>query len=172
MDSAVDSGSVCKDMAFFSRLPWQRKAAFSDGVLDLLPLDLAPPDPGLGIEETYVFQIAPYGTRRDAGQITLRVGESRGIYYFGHIGYHVNAPYRGNHFAFRACQMLIPLMQALKMRSLVITADPDNLPSRRTCEALGAVLECVAPVPQDFRRKYGLGAEKCRYVYRIPSRGA
>lgn len=157
-------------MSFFSSLPWQRKAAFSDGVLDLLPLDLVSADDDLGIQETFVFTIAPAGTKKNAGQITLRTGDSRGIYYFGHIGYHINVGYRGHHYALRACKMLIPLMQVLRMGSIIITTDIDNYPSRRTCESLGAVLESTVAVPIDYRRRYGLSDFKCRYVFRVPQR--
>ena len=68
------------------------------------------------------------------------MGDSPCVYYFGHIGYHVDPPWRGHHYAARACALLAPLIAVAGKSSVVITADPDNFASRRTCERLGCVL--------------------------------
>lgn len=159
-------------MTFLKRLVRPRRAAFSDGVIDLVPEELGSPDETLGIQVYYTFKICLCGTRRVAGQISLRVGESQGMYYLGHIGYHVNRAYQGHRYAQRACRLLIPLCQALKLRSLVITTDEDNTPSRKTCEGLGCVLESIVPVPLHFQHKYQLSPAKCRYIWLIPPKPA
>ena len=147
-----------------------RKVAFSDGVIDLFPLNLQMIDTDLNVEGDYVFRISPTGTQENAGQIHLRTGESEGLYYLGHIGYHVNRPYQGNSYALRACRLLIPLCQALGQRSLIITTDVDNVPSRKTCTRLGCILESTVPVPAEFQKRYELSKAKCRYVWLIPER--
>ncbi len=151
-------------MKFFSKKP----DPFSDGVISLVASDLAQEDADLGITQTFLFRIVPCGTKKDAGRISLRCGESAGLYYFGHIGYHVNEKFRGHGYALRACRLLIPLCRVLKIHSLVITTDTDNIASRRTCEKLGCELESIVPVPQEYRRQYQLSAHKCRYIFRIP----
>lgn len=86
------------------------RAEFSDGVIDLLPLRLYPPEKEMGFGRVYDYMIVPHGTHREVGRISLRMGESPCVYYFGHIGYHVDPPYRGNHYARRACALLRPLI--------------------------------------------------------------
>lgn len=148
---------------FFNRF----RPEFSDGVIDLIPIRLYPPEHAMGFGQVYDYIIAPCGKRREAGRISLRLGESPCVYYFGHIGYHVDPPWRGQHFAARACALLAPLISASGKRSVVITADPDNLPSRRTCERLGCVLESVVDVPLEIQQRWEISAVKCRYIWRI-----
>lgn len=46
---------------------------------------------------------------------------------------------------------------------MIITCDPDNIPSRRTCEALGAELLAIVDVPEDSI-DYAMGhLQKCQY---------
>lgn len=137
----------------------------TDGVIDLIPIRLSPPDRDMGFGETYDYVIAPHGVHKEAGQISLRLGESPCVYYFGHIGYHVDPPYRGQHYAKRACELLRPLMEAAGKGSVVITADPDNLASRRTCEGLGCELERIVEVPREIRSRWEISAVKCRYIW-------
>lgn len=149
---------------FFKR---RNRVDFSDGVIDLIPAWLYPPDEEMGFGECWDYIIVPSGTRREAGRISLRLGESPCVYYFGHIGYHVDPPYRGQHFARRACELLRPLIEAAGKQSVVITCDPDNIPSRRTCEGLGCELERIVDVPRSISRRWEISAVKCRYIWRM-----
>ena len=139
----------------------------SDGVIDLVPIRLYPPDSDMGFGECYDYIIAPHGQSREAGRISLRLGESPCVYYFGHIGYHVDPPYRGHRYAQRACALLAPLMRSRGKTSVVITTDPDNIPSRRTCEGLGCEMERVVDVPREIRRRWEISPVKCRYIWRL-----
>lgn len=121
-------------------------------------------DPALGIDDGYTFYIQERKSRRRAGYISLRLGESPQLYYLGHIGYRIEEPFRGHGYAARACRLLIPFMRQLNLGSVCITADPDNIPSRRTCEHIGCVLESIVPVPQRFRYICSGSASKCRYI--------
>lgn len=143
------------------------RPAMSDGVIDLIPIRLFPPDSDMGFGETYDYVIAPHGVNREAGRISLRLGESPCVYYFGHIGYHVDPPYRGHHYARRACALLRPLMEAAGKSSVVITTDPDNWASRRTCEGLGCTLERTVEVPESIRRRWEISEVKCRYIWQL-----
>ena len=122
-------------------------------------------DAECGIEDGYLFHIYKRRSLRKIGYISLRLGESEGLYYLGHIGYRIDEPYRGHGFARQACELMAPLMQDEGLRSVVITTDVDNLPSRRTCEKLGCVLESIVPVPDRFRAVCSGSPAKCRYLY-------
>lgn len=143
---------------------------FTDGVIDLVPIRLFPPEEEMGFGEVYDYIIAPHGQRREAGRISLRLGESPCVYYFGHIGYHVDPPWRGHHYAARACALLEPLIAASGKSSIVITTDPDNIPSRLTCERIGCILESIVPVPPLMQSRWELSPVKCRYVWKINAR--
>ena len=143
------------------------RADFTDGVIDLVPAWLVPPDEEMGFGDCWDYIIAPHGVRREAGRISLRLGESPCVYYFGHIGYHVDEPYRGQHFARRACRLLRPLIVAAGKSSVVITCDPDNIPSRRTCEGLGCMLERIVDVPRAISSRWEISDVKCRYIWRM-----
>ena len=143
---------------------------FTDGVIDLVPIRLFPPEEEMGFGEVYDYIIAPHGQRREAGRISLRLGESPCVYYFGHIGYHVDPPWRGHHYAARACALLEPLIAASGKSSIVITTDPDNMPSRLTCERIGCILESIVPVPPLMQSRWELSPVKCRYVWKINAR--
>ena len=143
---------------------------FTDGVIDLVPIRLFPPEEEMGFGEVYDYIIAPHGQRREAGRISLRLGESPCVYYFGHIGYHVDPPWRGHHYAARACALLEPLIAASGKSSIVITTDPDNMPSRHTCERIGCILESIVPVPPLMPSRWELSPVKCRYVWKINTR--
>ena len=143
---------------------------FTDGVIDLVPIRLFPPEEEMGFGEVYDYIIAPHGQRREAGRISLRLGESPCVYYFGHIGYHVDPPWRGHHYAARACALLEPLIAASGKSSIVITTDPDNIPSRHTCERIGCILESIVPVPPLMQSRWELSPVKCRYVWKINAR--
>ena len=99
-----------------------------------------------------------------AGEISLRLGESPAMFYLGHIGYHVDAPYRGNHFAARACALSRPFLLECGLQSVVITTDDDNMPSIRTCERLGCEWESTVDVPEWCIRQFQISTRKRRYI--------
>jgi tagatose 1,6-diphosphate aldolase len=98
------------------------------------------------------------------GGIGLRIGNTKNIQnYIGHLGYNVYPPARGRHLAERACRLLLPLARRHGLKTLWITANPDNHASRRTCERLGAIFVNTVPVPPE-NELYARGEiEKCRY---------
>ena len=74
-----------------------------------------------------------------AGAIGLRIGSNRDLdLYFGHFGYNVFPPARGNHYAERACRLLLPLAKAHGLRLLWITCNPDNVASQAVAIKLGS----------------------------------
>ena len=142
------------------------RAEYSDGVIDLVPCHVAPPAAKLGFGHEQIWRITRHNDRKEIGQISYRDGESRYMYYFGHIGYHVDPPWRGHHYAWRACMLIREEIRMSGKQSVVITCDTDNIPSRKTCEKLGCELERIASVPADIREEYDMSSQKRRYIWR------
>jgi tagatose 1,6-diphosphate aldolase len=126
------------------------------------------PQPQRGWAPTYHFWMRlhdrPELPSVIAGGIGLRIGHSKDLeYYTGHVGYHVYPAARGHHYAERACRLLLPLARRHGLTTLWITCNPDNLPSRRTCQRLGAELIEIVALPEDHTL-YAQGERlKCRY---------
>ena len=125
----------------------------------------APPERELGFGHERVWRITEHGKRKEIGRISYRDGESLGVYYYGHIGYHVDAPWRGHHYARLACELIKEEIRRGGKSSVVITCDPDNGPSRQTCIRLGCLFEGETDVPEDLQKKYDISARKCRYIW-------
>ena len=103
---------------------------------------------------------------QEMGVCDLRIGHNSNTYYGGNIGYRVHEKYRGHHYAGKACLLLFELAKKHNMDYLIITCNPDNYASRRTCEYAGChFVETVAlPEDNDIRLENS-ETEKC--IYRI-----
>ena len=96
----------------------------------------------------YYFHIClPDGTK--AGQCDLRIGHNEKTAVGGNIGYAIDEAYRGHHYAARACVLLFRQAKKHRMAYAIITCDPANGASARTCELAGGQYLKTAPVPQD-----------------------
>lgn len=146
---------------------FSRRAEFFDDEIDLCLSDDEVRDDMCGIRDGYVFYIYRHKTRHYMGYISLRLGESPSLYYLGHIGYRIDPEYRGHGYAQRACRLMKPLLAHLNIHTAVITTDVDNVASRKTCEALGCILERIAPVPEEYRIICSGSQYKCRYIWVI-----
>ena len=146
---------------------FSHKPTFSDDALDLILTNEDVSDESCGIEDGYTFSIYRANTRDYVGYVSLRLGESPGLYYLGHIGYRIEEKHRGHGYAARACRLIRPLLNRLRLGSVVITTNVDNFASRRTCENLGCTLERIAPVPSEYRALCAGATRKCRYIWRM-----
>ena len=149
---------------------FSRKPMFSDGEIDLVLSHEDVSDPEYGIDDGYTFSIYLSGTRHYVGYVSLRLGESPGLYYLGHVGYRIEEKYRGHGYAGRACRLMLPLLRRLRLGSVVITNNVDNFASRKTCERLGCALERIADVPPAYRTLCAGARQKCRYIWRVPEK--
>lgn len=112
---------------------------------------------------TYHFAICDKHGHK-MGVCDLRIGHNIKTYYGGNIGYTVYEPYRGHLYAGKACLMLFELAKKHKMNYLIITCNPDNYASRKTCEFAGCSLVEIAELPKDNDMRIDRGeAEKCIY---------
>jgi tagatose 1,6-diphosphate aldolase len=118
----------------------------------------------LKFSPAYKFAMTLNGTRKEIGQIQLRVGNSEHIVmYAGHIGYRVYPRFRGNRYAARSTKLLLPLARKHDLNPLWITTNPDNWASRRTCEIIGAEMVEIVDVPKDLEMYKQGDRHKCRY---------
>ena len=103
------------------------------------------------------------------GDCNFRIGHNSNTYYGGNIGYFIREEHRGNHYAGKACLLLFKLAKLHNMDHLIITCNPDNHASRRTCEYAGCRLVEIAELPEDNDMRLEDGeTEKC--IYRIELR--
>jgi predicted acetyltransferase len=121
-------------------------------------------DTDRGWVPTYRFMMTAPGSNSEMGNIELRIGNTHHVVmYAGHIGYRVHLPFRGHRYAARSCRLLIPLAQHYDLTPLWITCNPDNDPSRRTCEIVGAKLVEIVDLPSDTDMYREGERQKCRY---------
>jgi tagatose 1,6-diphosphate aldolase len=112
---------------------------------------------------TYHFRILK-ASGEEVGSINLRVSSSAHIeLYAGHVGFAVHPAYRGHRYASRALLLLMPFARELRLDPLWVTCDPDNFPSRRSCERAGAKLVEIVDVPEDCIVRQSGHPRKCRY---------
>lgn len=83
------------------------------------------------------------------GHCDLRIGHNDKTYIGGNIGYRIDRPYRGHHYAAKACRLLFRQARKHGMDYLIITCAPDNLASARTCEIAGGNYIATEPIPAD-----------------------
>jgi tagatose 1,6-diphosphate aldolase len=124
------------------------------------------PDPSQGLAAGYHFWMRCHDTPDlpIAGGVGLRIGDTTDLdLYYGHFGYHVYPTHQGRRFSERAVRLLLPLARRHGHRIIWITCNPDNQPSRKTCEHLGARYVDTVPVPADHALFSRGEHEKCRY---------
>lgn len=102
------------------------------------------------------------------GNCDLRIGHNEKVYYGGNIGYCIQEEYRGHYYAGKACLLLFELAREHHMDYLIITCNPDNHASRKTCEYAGGRLIEIAALPEDNDMRLETGeTEKCIYRFEL-----
>lgn len=131
----------------------------------VLRLDqIVPGDPARDYVPYYHFRIL-IADGSDVGHINFRVGETDHVRLVaGHIGFEVLERFRGHGYARQACDAIAPLVRKV-YETVLITCNPDNLPSRRTIERLGAVfIDEVAVPPHEPAFQRGIRSKR-RYAW-------
>lgn len=99
------------------------------------------------------------------GVCDLRLGHNDLLYYGGNIGYRIEPEFRGNHYAGKACLLLFELARKHDLEYVIITCNPDNIASKRTCEYAGGELLEVAEVPEGNDMRERGETEKCIFRF-------
>lgn len=96
----------------------------------------------------YYFEICLLdGTK--IGSCDLRIGYNEKTKIGGNIGYAIDEGYRGHHYAAKACVLLFQQAKKHQLDYLMITCDPTNAASARTCELAGGRYIETADIPED-----------------------
>ncbi len=83
-----------------------------------------------------------------AGYCDFRVGHNENTYYGGNIGYTVIEEQRGHHYAAKALRLLLTLAKRHGLEYILVTCEPENTASAKTCLAAGGRLLETAAIPE------------------------
>ncbi|OZV10687.1 tagatose-bisphosphate aldolase [Tissierella sp. P1] len=137
----------------------------TDGEIDLKIEDKTPSNDEKGYVPAYKYRITIHNSDDSIGNIDIRIGYNENIYYGGNIGYSIIKVHRGNSYASKACRIIKQVAIAHGMDRLIITCNPDNFPSRATCEKVGLKLKEIIDLPP-YNEMYQDGErQKCVYEW-------
>ena len=162
---------VCKDWEeqsdlFIDAEPKEDMTMPSDGEITLRITSVSAADETKGYVPAYKFEIIRLGDGAAVGEIDLRLGYVRNLYFGGNIGYAVKEEYRGNGYAGKACKLVFEIARAHRMPYVMISCREDNIPSRKTLEGLpGTLLE--TRVPPSYSSLYRLGENTPHCYFRF-----
>ena len=83
-----------------------------------------------------------------AGYCDFRVGSNENTYYGGNIGYTIIEEHRGHHYAAKALRLLLSLAKKHELEYILVTCEPENTASAKTCLAAGGRLLETAAIPE------------------------
>ena len=149
-------------MAVFPELLPEGERDLAHGKVSLRFIEYVPTEGRSGLAPFYHFRIIVAGAG-EVGHINFRVGDSEHVRLCaGHIGYAVEERFRGHHYALQACRALAPFVRSI-YREVILTCDPNNHPSIKTIERLGATfIDEVAIAKHD--PGYAGGARRKRFT--------
>lgn len=114
---------------------------------------------------TVYYDIERIEDKVKVGRIELRLTIEGKMYYYGHIGYTILKQFRGNHYAYQACEVLFQIAkEEFNMKELIITCSPENVASYKILTKLGGEIIDLVEVPNNHPL-YLLG-EKTKYIFR------
>ncbi|MDR3596680.1 GNAT family N-acetyltransferase [Clostridium sp.] len=137
----------------------------TDGEIDLKIEKKIPSNEEKGYVPTYRYRITLHNSNNSIGNIDIRIGYNENIYYGGNIGYRIEKSYRGNNYASKACKIIKQVAIAHGMYKLIITCNPDNFPSRITCEKTGLKLNAIVDLPLHNEMYKDGERRKCIYEW-------
>jgi len=147
--------AIENDVEWFENFKFIAPPVMVDDDLELKLVETIPCRPEGGYVPEYKFAMVHVESQATMGSIDLRVGLTEKLRIMGgHLGYDVDEPYRGQHYAARSCRLLLPFVRTLGINPVVITCDPENIASAKTIESLGAKLAATNEVeiePGRFR---------------------
>lgn len=120
-----------------------------------------------GYVPAYWYAINLSGSEQTIGTIDLRIGSTELTYYGGNIGYAVDSKYRGNHYAAKACNLIKQVALSHGIHELLITCNPENTASHKTCTRIGAEYIETVDLPADNDMYLEGERQKCIYKWRI-----
>ena len=94
-----------------------------------------------GNEEELPFQCYIYlhGTGIEIGEISYRGPDNNK--WLGDIGYTIRLPYHGHNYAYKALNLIAPIILKKGVEKVIITTYENNTASKRTIEKFGGILK-------------------------------
>ena len=139
--------------------------SFSHGEVTVVFSHLTEGDEEKGFVPGYHFKIRNQ-RREEVGHLNVRIGETDHVRFAaGHIGYEIAEEYRGKGYAGEACLAAAPWIGTV-LDTVLITTDPDNFPSIRTIERIGATFLDEVDVPPDDPHFTRGSVRKRRYLWK------
>lgn len=139
----------------------------TDGEIDLKIESKIPDNSEKGYVPSYKYKITLHNSKDIIGYIDIRIGNNENTYYGGNIGYMIKENYRGNGYASKACKLVKNIALAHELKELIITCNPDNFSSRRTCEKTGLIFKGIVHLPK-YNAMYKCGeTQKCIYKWTL-----
>lgn len=135
----------------------------TDGIIDLVISEKKSANLDKDYVPSYVYNIRLHDSNFDIGKIDIRIGFNRNTFYGGNIGYEIFKKYRGNGYAAKACKLIFEVGLYHEMNSLIITCNPDNIPSKKTCENIGGKLLEIVDLPTNNELYIDGERKKCRF---------
>lgn len=111
---------------------------------------------------SFIYDIV--ADQKVVGRCDLRIGSGTTIDLAGHIGYAVYLPYRGHHYAAKACLLLFKQAKHLGLNEVLITCNTDNIASYKTCEVAGCEFVTTKIVPVDHELYLQGDREKAIFI--------
>ena len=112
----------------------------------------------------YCFDIALLdGTA--VGNCSLKIWHTRVIWFAGNIGYEVYEPFRGHHYAAKACRLLFKLAIMHDLDYVIITCNVSNAASERSIQLAGGMFISEEDVPEDSEQ-YRKGSHRVK-IYKV-----
>ena len=133
----------------------------TDQEISLKFSEYTPEVPEKGFVPAYIFNIIK--DEKKVGEVKFKAGTNEHILFAGHFGYGIEPNSRGHHYAERAVRLLLPFAKKLGFKRIIITCNPANIASRRTCERLGAELKGIYPIPENHSMYQRGERDVCRY---------
>ena len=134
------------------------------GPVSLQLEECVPADVSRGLVRYHHFKVVD-GSGVILGHINFRIGDTRHVTLFaGHIGFEILPEHRGHRYSLAACRALAPHIRNY-YEQIVITVDPDNAPSRKIIEELGAKFISEVEVPSDDPSYLSGARRKLRYQW-------
>ena len=120
-----------------------------------------------GFVPVYRFGIMNSNNER-VGHISFKIGDTEHIVqHVGHIGYKIEEKHRGHSYAAKAC-IAIQKFISEYYYEIILTCNPDNIPSIKTIEKIGAKFINQIELPKDsILRKERKENYKNRYSWEI-----
>ena len=114
------------------------------------------------------FDIVLHGSRDVVGTLDIRLKSDDYQFYYGDIGYRVQESCRGHHYAYYACLVAFEVARDVYHKEeLIITCNPDNIPSYRTLMELKGDYLGIRDVPKDHEIYRNGEHQKCIFRYTL-----